>query len=445
MEKNTISSLAKMTREYLVEIEDNTSIKLHLQPQVCIFRQIAQGKILASLLRVISIDDTVKYDLGSRSDNHDRLTFIRRVFDKLKSNFVDIGFIAPLDVIECDEKLVFSLVKVLHHQIICRPDEKVVDRSLLEWVNYHTCFKETRNGQDLNSEKIFCDRLSEAGVSIEMNRLAFKGAEYEEMEKLSLECHNFSSDLKDGRVYGLLIARAFYFCISPVILMHLWNQEDSVRRIHYVIRLARFLGIENAITVNGILTGNIIANKLFIARLYGLHSMCNAKEKITTLQRAIRKCRDHIIELRITIQSLNIQNSQLQETYRRTVLDIENEHRREGANETPDAKLQAAISNAVKCIQDTIAPGINFEGDSFPEQMWYIYLYNLEIMSTYKNKVCELEITNDGLIKSNKVLKDIIAYYIRKQRSGEKKETLWRKLVSMFGCCTSEEKSHKLN
>ncbi|ELQ76157.1 hypothetical protein THOM_0873 [Trachipleistophora hominis] len=120
MGKDATFILAKMIREYLTEIENNTNVKLHIEPNVCIFRQIAQGRILASLLGIISVSDTIEYDLDPQADNQNRLIFIQRIFDKLKAKFINIGFITPMDVIECDINLVFTLMRVLHHQIIHR-------------------------------------------------------------------------------------------------------------------------------------------------------------------------------------------------------------------------------------------------------------------------------------------------------------------------------------
>ncbi|ELQ74393.1 hypothetical protein THOM_2691 [Trachipleistophora hominis] len=101
--------------------------------------------------------------------------------------------------------------------------------------------------------------------------------------------------------------------------------------------------------------------------------------------------------------------------------------------------MESAITTAVRCIQSTIAPGVSLKGDTFPEQMWFVYLHNLEIISKYESKVCDLETKNNRLMKSNKVLKDVVAHYMNNQKIDKGKKTFFGRLISFFRCYTLEE------
>lgn len=449
MPRGTVSYYERLTREYLAEIEEHTGIEMHIQDDVCVFEQIARQDVLSRILEIISPDDTVMYDLSQKSDNLQRLSYISRVIGKLRSNFVNLWFIAPIDVIECNEQLVSAMVRVLHHHVVCRPDEKTMERTLLYWINYYTSFKTMTDGSSYRSEaQNVCHTLfsmpEACTIDNDSSALETSGISEKdcaEMRNISLECNNFTTDLQDGKVYSLLIARAFYTHISPIILIHLWNQKDKVRRVCYIIKLSKFLGIDGTITVEQIINGNSTANKLFIAKLYALFSTYHTKERLRCLQQEISECKEHIRELRTTIKFLNVQMSDQRECYERLILRIDNENRRlMHANEKENMQ-QRAVLDAMRNMQPTINQDSEFDEGSFIERIWCVYQHNIHLVAAYECKLRILEAKNDSLRNSNQVLKDIMARYMSRRIERTKKTShVLRRILRWLGCCCTSSR-----
>lgn len=421
MYKTTVPSTKDTITKYLSEIEDVKSVKFEIKSDLCIFKQVAEGEILPQLLEIITGSEKIEYPADQKYNTFFRLDFLHQIFDSFRKHSIDISFIEPVEVLECDQKLILRLIRVLFNHIIQQPNEKLMNRNLLDWINYHTNFRQRE--AKLEFEVVQCSTKELPDT----NHEAFN-ASYSRIDIL-LECSNFSSDLKDGRIYGLLFTRAFHYCVPTRILADFWDQEDNILRLSYVIKMAKFIGIENIITVDDIISCNITANKMFIARLYNVFHAYNLAGKIKTLQEDLAKCKDHILDLRSTIQALNIQNSIQRESFERSVLNIENILTNHNRAHNAEHLLGSTILGSIRDIQTTLNSDFSFEGESFAEKMWNVYLLNLETIYEYKNNTYELEVKNKRITKKNKTLKDSLSQHLTR-----KKKSLKEKIIRWFGC-----------
>lgn len=300
-----------------------------------IYKQLRDGVVLAHFLNhlkkgAINLNSiTANIDMERQNGVFEASTNLANVLRSCKRIGVVTVNIGPEDILYENRVLILGLLWQLVKmsvtnvsQIMDRPElvnllkesENLFDITtgnpeeiLLRWMNYHLTNAHKEN-YVANLKNLISHRV--------------EGLHEDFMLHVPTKCSNFGSDLRDSRVYLLVLKQVASQYISEDAFLKAFIESDDLKRAEHVIEIAELIDCKKFITPEAITMGDARLNFLFTATIFNTHigmskntssDIESMKAKIDILNKEKEKMTETIKMLQDRIEEFSSEGKQVKD------------------------------------------------------------------------------------------------------------------------------------
>lgn len=465
--------------------------KLHFSPDKRVFEQIKDGIVLGFVLDSIKpgcID--LRKLVQTRGINDKKylyeattnLGLVLKAASELGIKIVNIG---PEDILYENKCLVLGLLWQIvrlsvskSSNVMKNPElinlinetesiedlcNKTPEEMCLRWVNYH---------MNIAKESKFCKMIQEKNKENEHQKnnednevkdihTTFKQCYTQSNDNLDVivenslnddhwkmptKCENFSSDIKNSRVYFLLFKQLIPQLVSDDELLEAWFSKDYAFRAENVVKIASRIGCEKFINVNSILKGDHRLNFLFCQTIMNKYPGIDnhaldidvLKEKLCMYENNILSIKDNLEAITVEMiekEHLRLQKEKLGEQLYQTIVTKSNEY--ENVIEDMKSSFDVFSRRVNEYVEESL--GITLSDDYFDakESLWATIMRLLSEIKVLKSERDSALISLASQKEINKSIdakiKDIVE--MQKLDKENREKMMKKKKRSIFSFC----------
>lgn len=410
-------------KAYAEHIRTMIPSNVHFDISNNIYKQLRDGVVLAHFvnhlkkgsIRLNSI--TTSIDMERQNGVFEASTNLANVLRSCKRIGVVTVNIGPEDILYENRVLILGLLWQLVKmsvtnvsKIMDRPElvnllkerENLFDITtgnpeeiLLRWINYHL--------ENAHKQEYISNLKNLIGHRVE-------GIHEDFMVHVPKKCSNFGSDLKDSRIYLIVLKQVASSYISEDSFLKAFLEQDDLKRAENVIEIAELIDCKKFITPEAITMGDTRLNFLFTATIFNSHigmskntssDLDTMKAKIEILNKEKEKMAMTIKMLEDKIKEISSEGKQVQELQKLHQNNIE--VRKEIYNKAllEHNKTLEEFSNEILSYSDRLGYIYNNE-DNFSPKDKIMFTINALI-----NEIDKLRIENRDLRQMNIIIDEI--------------------------------------
>ncbi|TBU07741.1 hypothetical protein CWI39_0277p0020 [Hamiltosporidium magnivora] len=329
---------------------------------------------------------------------------------------------------------------------------------LIRWVNYHLeksknadiiknlnlyTFNEGKNENKSiqNLAQVFNTCFTGRKIDLQSNNLYIS----KNLQENYFKCKNFSTDIKDSKIYLILMKQIAPDLVSDEDFMCAWSESDDLKRAEKALIIAEKLECRKFVSARDIIAGDSRLNFLFVATLFNKHiGISNTVEnKKDDLSEEIERYKSEMNKLHSKINELATNNdtTEIELKYKEMEENYKNEleNRKVQYNKSIEDLLSSLkeftnqVNNHVKS-----SVGISYDKDEedSKKKLWEIINDLLNEILKLKNEKETLNNSLDSKKAVDKLIDKKILEYLEIQKKMQKNEIKKKKklMCSIFPC-----------
>lgn len=321
---------------------------------------------------------------------------------------------------------------------IQKAKDEGLDQKITEFIHHKAYFSKNTTTSDVHAVFSACYKSDNGDLDkfIE-NVLNIDNIKFPE------KCSNFTNDLKDSRIYLILLRELVPQYIDDNLFMEIWFDFDLNRRARKVLEIAEKIDCKKFVTENEIVKGATRLNFLFCQTIMNKFPGMESGENIEMLRQKIYEYENNILDLEESLSAAQLTVKEKEK------IEKEKEIREEELKRTLEEKTEEyeTVIDDLRVSQDSFSYKIeNYVEEALGiSQKCELRDSNERIWSTVTSLISEVKIARserdeakeklERLREINNLIDIKLQEYIEYERRAKAKREKKRKFCSsFFGC-----------